>query len=285
MTVAEAIELGAEMLRRRVGEDARREAIFLLSGILGTTPGRVATSRDLRLSAPQVTEYRSRLSRRARGEPLQYVEGRASFRDLELQVGPAVLIPRPETEELVAHVLSWCAGRDRLVGLDIGTGSGAIAISLAVEGPFERLVAVDISAQALEVARVNAERAGVGDRIWFRRGSLYEAVLPDERFDVVVSNPPYVAEAEVSALPPEVRDWEPAAALYAGPTGLEIIAEIVGGAPLRLKPDGLLALEIAPALAASAERVLRGSGAFGDARVLRDLAGRERMVLANLKRP
>lgn len=283
MTVAEAIELGTERLHQRAGVDARREAIFLLSGLLGTTPGQVVLSRDARLSARQVTEYHARLGRRALGEPLQYVEGRASFRSLELQVGPAVLIPRPETEELVGQVLTWCAGREGLVGLDIGTGSGAIAISLAVEGPFERVVAVDISGPALEVARVNAESAGVADRVWLRRGSVYEALHPNERFDVVVSNPPYVAEAELDALPEDVRDWEPAVALYAGPTGLEIIVEIVGGARKHLKPGGLLALEIAPGLAMPAERALVGSGAFGDPRVLRDLAGRERMLLANLK--
>lgn len=283
MTVAEAIQLGVERLQRRAGAEARREAIYLLSGLLGITPGQVALSRDARLSAEQITDYDTRLGRRARGEPLQYVEGRASFRSLELQVGPAVLIPRPETEELVGRVLAWCAGREGLAGLDLGTGSGAIAISLALEGPFERLVAVDISGAALEFARVNAERSGVADRVTFRHGSLYEALHPDERFDVVVSNPPYVAEAEVDVLPQDVRDWEPAVALYAGPTGLEIIAEIVRGAPRHLRPGGLLALEIAPALAAPAKRALLGSGAFGDPRILRDLAGRERIILANLK--
>ncbi len=251
-TVGSALELGRLRLSPRFGAEAPREALFLLSGVLGQTPGSLALRRDHLLSEERRAEYEARLARRARGEPLQYVEGRAAFRELQLRVDRSVLIPRPETEELVERVLAWARGREALSAVDLGTGSGAIAISLALEGPFAGVVGVDISEAALNVARENALAAGVADRV----------------------------EGEADSLPPEVRDWEPAVALFAGPTGSEALERIVSGAASHLREGGLLALEVAPALAEGTVEQIRQLGAFREIRLHRDLAGQRRIVLA-----
>lgn len=266
----------------RSGDDAAREALLLLAGLLGLSPGRLALERDRSLSQDQWGEYQDRLGRRADGEPLQYIEGRAAFRELLLRVDRSVLIPRPETEQLVEHVLEWCRGRERLVGLDLGTGSGAIAISLLLEGPFRAFVAVDISGAALNVARVNASESRVAGRLDLRQGSLFGALRPGERFHVIVSNPPYIADGEAGSLPEEVRDWEPPVALYAGPTGVEVISQIVGSAPHFLEPGGLLALEVAPTVADAAVGLIRESAHYGEPRIAHDLAGQRRVLLAEL---
>ncbi len=280
LTVGAALERGQHRLRARAKADAPREALFLLAGVLEMAPGSIALQRDRTLTAEEVAEYETRLARRAMGEPLQYVEGRAAFRQLHLRVNRAVLIPRPETEQLVESVLEWSRGREGLQAVDLGTGSGAIAISLVLEGPFASVVGVDISDDALNVARQNAAEAGVQDRVELRLGSLYQALLAAERFHVIVSNPPYIAHGEGDLLPAEVRDWEPPVALYAGPTGFEAIEEIVAGAPLRLRQGGLLALEVAPGVADTTLAAIRGQAGLGEPRVVRDLAGHRRIVLA-----
>jgi release factor glutamine methyltransferase len=189
-----------------------------------------------------------------------------------------VLIPRPETEILVGEVLSWAGGRPLRV-LEVGTGSGAIALSLAREGNFAHLVATDASGEALEVASANATRLGLAGRIEFRRGVTWAAVFPGERFDIIVSNPPYVAESEREMLAPEVRDWEPASALFAPQEGRAVLHELIDGAPDRLVAGGLLALEAGLGQAAGlAERMQVGG--WRNVRVVKDLTGRDRLVLA-----
>jgi release factor glutamine methyltransferase len=269
-------------LAARSADDAAREALFLLAGLLEISPAQLALERDRALSLNQWGEYQSRLRRRAGGEPLQYIEGRAAFRQLSLRVDRSVLIPRPETEQLVEHVLHWCRGKQRLLGLDLGTGSGAIAISLLREGPFRACVAVDISAAALNLARVNASEARVAGRLDLRQGSLFEPLRPGDRFHVIVSNPPYIADGEAGSLPAEVRDWEPPLALFAGPTGLEVISEIVRAAPRYLEPAGLLALEVAPSVADAALQCVVDSTLYGEPRLAHDLAGQRRLLTAEL---
>ncbi|MGD8866361.1 MAG: peptide chain release factor N(5)-glutamine methyltransferase [Gemmatimonadales bacterium] len=280
VSVRAVLQRGSEILARRSAASARREALFLLAGVLELTPGSLALQHDRPLQGSELAEYESRLARRLAGEPLQYVEGRAAFRDLWLQVDRSVLIPRPETEQLVECVLEWCRGREGLRGLDVGTGSGAIAISLVREGSFDRMVAVDISAEALKVAAINAREAGLERRLDLRCGSLFEAIEPEERFHVIVSNPPYIAEAEAATLAAEVREWEPSVALYAGPTGLEVIERIVAIAPDHLELGGLLALEIAPGVADATLASIRRSGRYVGERLERDLTGSDRIVLA-----
>lgn len=274
------IEAAEARLRDAGVEDARLEAELLLAGILR------APRLELRLAAGRVVGpedaavFREAVRRRAGREPLQYILGSAAFRELTLAVDRRVLIPRPETEVLVEAVLEWARGRGGLHALDIGTGSGAIALSLLLEGPFARVVATDPSADALEVARANAGAAGVADRLELRRGPGWTTVGADERFDVVVSNPPYVAETERAGLQPEVGEWEPGDALFAGARGLDVLRELAAGAAERLRPGGLLALEMAPPQTTIVAAWLEADPALADVRVRRDLAGRERMVLA-----
>jgi len=222
------------------------------------------------------------VDRRAAGEPLQYVLGRWAFRRLDLFVDRRVLIPRPETE-VVAGVaieeLTRLGGRR--VAVDLGTGSGAIALAIADEVAGADVWAADSSLDALAVARANLAGAGgkVARRVQLCEGEWYGA-LPDElrgQVDVIVSNPPYVADSE--QLPPEVRDWEPACALFAGPRGTECLEAIVDGAGDWLAPLGALVLEIAPHQSEAMRGRCEGAG-FTEVEVHSDLAGRHRAVLA-----
>lgn len=218
---------------------------------------------------------------RAAGAPFAYAVGRAAFRYLTLAVDERVLIPRQETEMLVDHVLAMARGKKELHVLDIGTGSGAIAISLASEGHFARVVATDISADALAVARRNVQLCESVLRvpIEFRHGTLF-APVQGERFDVVVSNPPYIAYEEACGLPRSVRDWEPATALVCGDEGLDMTRRLVADAPGFVRAGGVLALEVDERRAQCVAQVLAPNSAWTDVRVHRDLAGRDRFVTA-----
>lgn len=271
----------AGVFAERGFEQARLESELLLAGVLGLKRLDLYLQHDRPLTGEELDLYRSAVRRRLKHEPLQYILGAAAFRHLELQVDRRVLIPRPETELLVGAVLEWsnATGRRGAV-LDIGTGSGAIALSLAAEGGYERVVASDASRDALDVARANAERLGLADRIEFREGSLFDVTREGERFDVVVSNPPYVADAERDSLAPEVVSYEPAQALFAGADGLSVVAAIAERAADRLEPGGLLALEIGAGQGPALLDLLERLGSYVRARVEQDLAGRDRMALA-----
>jgi release factor glutamine methyltransferase len=231
--------------------------------------------------------FRQLVARRAAGEPLQYVLGRWGFRQLDLFVDRRVLIPRPETEQVVEVALGelrHLPGED-LVIVDLGTGSGAIALSLAAEGEKGAVWATDHSADALVVARANlAGMAGrAATRVRLAEGSWWEA-LPGElqgRVSLAVSNPPYVSSGEMATLPEVVADWEPRDALEAGPTGLEAIELIVTGSPGWLARPGALVVEIAPHQAAAVTALARSAG-FSSVRVEADLAGRQRAVVARI---
>lgn len=281
-TVLRLMRWSGQYLEEKGVERGRLDAEHLLAHALGLERLQLYLQFDRPLEQDELDRFRPLLRRRAGREPLQYIVGRAAFRELDLKVDRRVLIPRPETEVLVEEVLAWAGGtgRDDLVALDLGTGTGAIALSLVVEGPFERVVATDVSTEALDVARGNAAEIEGGDRVTFAAGSLYDALGADERFDAVVSNPPYVADAEAGSLQPEVGEWEPAQALFGGPDGLRFIRSIVAGAPARLRPGGLLALEVGMGQTGPVVAIVEETGEFEDVRVRRDLAGRERVVLA-----
>lgn len=280
-TVMELVGWTANYLKEKGFHNARLNAELLLSGTLGLKRLDLYLQHDRPLQADELAAFKGRLQRRAKREPLQYIDGTAAFRQLTLRVDPRVLIPRPETELLVQAVLDRVAGREGLRALDIGTGSGAIALALATEGPFARVVAVDVAEGALEVAMANAREAAPDASVDFRRGSLFEAVA-GERFDVVVSNPPYVGEEERDGLDAEVRDWEPPGALFAGTGGLEVIRPLVAQAPAHLHPGGLLALEIGAAQGEAVSDLIRATAAFAEPRVIADLAGRDRIVVAEI---
>jgi release factor glutamine methyltransferase len=224
------------------------------------------------------------VERRAAGEPLQYVLGSWGFRKLDLYIDRRVLIPRPETEQVVEVALAELRRMeaDGPIVVDLGTGSGAIALSIAVEVPTSTVWATDASPDALAVARANL--AGIGRsaaRVRLEEGSWFEALpgLLEGRISLVVSNPPYVGSGE--ELPAEVADWEPAAALYGGPSGLEQVAEILAAAPPWLTRPGACVIEIAPHQAADAARLAKEAG-FVDVDVRPDLAERPRALVARI---
>lgn len=232
--------------------------------------------------------FRRLVARRASGEPLQYVLGRWGFRQLDLFVDQRVLIPRPETEQVVEVALGELAGLpgDDLVIVDLGTGSGAIALSLAAEGAKGAVWATDHSADALAVARANlAGMAGMAaTRVRLAEGSWWNA-LPAElhgKVSLAVSNPPYISSGEMAGLPEVVAAWEPRDALEAGPTGLEAIEAIVAASPLWLARPGALVLEIAPHQAPAATALAEAAG-FSSVRVESDLAGRQRALVARIR--
>jgi len=220
-------------------------------------------------------------TRRARGAPLQYAAGRASFRHLALDVDERVLIPRPETEQLVEIVLELTRESRGGTAADVGTGSGAIALALASEGSFDHVIATDVSLDALEVARRNVRRCASALRaaVSLRHGSLLGPV-PERGLRAVVSNPPYIAFDEAASLPASVRNWEPAVALFSGTDGMATTARLVREAAVVLAPGGLLAMEVDARRAGVAAELVASAGAYDEVRVLLDLTGRERFVVA-----
>ena len=200
---------------------------------------------DRELNPGQQTRYEDTIARRLRHEPIQYITGHHEFYGLNLQVTPAVLIPRPETEHLVEAVLNLLPTDQPLKIADIGTGSGAIAITLALHLPQADIAALDISAEALAIAQQNADTHYAADRIRFLQSDLLADLDPEAgTFDAIVSNPPYVASSDRNTLHPQVRDYEPPTALFAGESGLDIYRRLIPQARKALKPGGLLALEI-----------------------------------------
>ena len=271
----------AQLFAERGFENARLEAELLLAHVLDIKRLDLYLQFDRPLSNDQLETYRALVRRRLKREPLQYIVGNVQFRELDLLVDARVLIPRPETEVLVGVAIEWAGGRvGELTALDIGTGSGAIVLSLLHEGAVARAVATDISPDALEVAMCNAERKELAGRVDFRCGSVWAAVGSGEQFDIVISNPPYIGLDEREGLQPEVRDWEPAAALFADSEGLSIVREIVGGAPGRMAAGALLALEVGMTQARLVADEIAATNQFENVNVVRDLTGRDRVVTA-----
>ncbi len=282
-TVLDVIRWCARYLGEKGVPEPRLDAERMLAHALRLTRLQLYLQYDRPLASTELAAFKAYLRRRARREPLQYILGRASFRELEIRVDRRVLIPRHETEGLVEEILRWAraGGRTNLRALDVGTGSGAVALSLLTEGPFDSVVATDRSPKALEVAGENAGLSGLSARLDLREGDLFDPVRPGERFDVVVSNPPYVTEAEFSnELEPEVAQWEPREALVAGSTGLEVIRRLVEGAPGILRSGGLLALEIGASQGAAARSVALQVAGLSEPIITKDLSRRDRYLLA-----
>ena len=281
-TILRMILWSAEYLMNKGVEGGRLDAEWLLSEALGIDRLQLYLQYDRPLSPEEREAFKPLLRRRAVREPLQYILGRTAFRQLELKTDHRVLIPRPETEVLVEEVLDWASGRRGGLGRvwDVGTGTGAVALSLAVEGACSSVLATDESSDALSVAADNVGRYDVKGLVELREGSLFEPLEEGEEFDVIVSNPPYVAEGERGALQPEVRDWEPPEALFAGEDGLDVLRMLVAGAPERLVQGGLLALECGVGQAESIAAEVNATGAFSAVRIRSDLTGRPRVVMA-----
>ncbi len=239
------------------------------------------SARDLEVTAEEHARGIRAARRRASGAPLQYAAGRAVFRHLTLSVDERVLIPRAETEMLVDIVLDRTRDVRGGIAVDVGTGSGAIALSLAHEGRFDRVIGTDVSLDALVVAAANAAAAAGRScaAVEMRHGSLLGPVT-ERGLRAVVSNPPYISFDEASSLPPSVRNWEPPIALFSSNNGMAATVHLVGEAAMALAPNGLLALEVDTRRAILAAGAVAAHGWYQDVQVLNDLTGRERFVVA-----
>jgi release factor glutamine methyltransferase len=275
-------------------------AELLLMHALGRDRTWLYTHPEYRLDRSTADAYLRLVARRAAGEPTQYLTGKQEFWDLEFEVTPAVLIPRPETEHVIEVALERLGKRGIKINMktgtpsptlriaDVGTGSGCLAVALAHELPHAEIVATDISAPALEVARRNAARHRVSGRIRFLQANLLESLLHESQikshepqfFDLMVSNPPYVAGNEAAALPIEVRNHEPHAALFGGPTGIEIYAQLIQQAGELLYPGGILVLELGYGSADAVRKMFHVEHRWANIGITNDLAGIPRVIAA-----
>jgi release factor glutamine methyltransferase len=302
--VEDCLGSGTLLLEQAGIETARLDAECLLAHGLGFPRWRLVAERRRRLTPDEFGRYLTLLYRRELREPLAYLVGTREFWSLDLAVSPGVLVPRPETETLVEAALSLLRDQRPACGngssyprprrplgapgpghpilIDLCTGSGAVAIALGRELPGATLFATDISRRALRIARSNAEAHGVVDRITFLRGNLWRALNgagPGGQADLVVSNPPYIPSGIIPTLMPEIQ-WEPRRALDGGRDGLDFHRAIVAGAPQHIRPGGFLLLEIGADQAEAVRGLFEQAGGFEATRVYRDLAGRDRVVVA-----
>lgn len=286
MKILELIQRTAEFFAKRGIEQPRLQIESLLAHALKKKRLDLYLEFERELDKKTLQRLREMVRRRAEGEPLQYIVGSVNFYGLELAVDKRALIPRPETEILVEAVWEKLKPQAETPGpqiqiLDLCTGSGCIAVALAKHLSQARVVATDASADALALARENAARHGVAQRIEFRQGDLFSALAPDAGFHAIVSNPPYIAEGERKTLAREIREHEPMAALLAGPTGLEVIERILCDAPRFLLCSGLLALEVGKGQSTAVVEKMK-QAAWGNIQTVKDLAGVERIVIGQM---
>lgn len=272
--VLESLRRATDFLAERGVENPRLDAEVLLADVLGLDRVGVYLSFDRPLGEDEVSRYRQTIGRRGRREPLQQIRGKQEFFSREFRVDGRVLIPRGETETVVEEAVSIARGMPAPRILDVGTGSGAIAVTLALELPRARLFAGDVSPEAVAVARGNAERLGAA--VDFRCGDLL-APFAGESFDLIVSNPPYVPSAEIPKLAHEIRDFEPRVALDGGADGLDSYRRLAALAPGALRPGGFLVLEMGAGERPRVQRLFE-LGGFRATAVRKDLLGTERVI-------
>lgn len=283
-TVLRLLTWTTSFLKERGSENPRLDAEVLLAHARQCERIMLYAAFDEVVADDVRTAFRELVKRRAAGEPVAYLVGQREFYSLRLKVTPDVLIPRPETEFVVVAALDALkkigpkSGGLRVA--DVGTGSGAIAVAVAKHAPLCRVVAVDISPEALLVARENAVTHGVADRIEFFEGDLLAGIPAERKFAVIASNPPYVSAGELAELAPDVKDHEPHLALLGGPTGTEIIERLIPQAAERLLPGGYLILEASPMTIPRVVELLAADGRFEPATVVKDLAQQARVVQA-----
>jgi release factor glutamine methyltransferase len=284
VSIGGALLWGAEVLSQARLENSRLDAEVLLRHVLDMKKEQLYVNGDAPISAGHEAEFRGLLLRRSRREPVAYITGHKEFWSLDFFVTPAVLIPRPETELLVEVALQYVTqltSGSPVKVLDIGTGSGAISVCLAKEQAALQIFAVDISLVALDVARVNAGRHGVADRIRFLPGDLFAPVKPlPESFDLIVSNPPYIRTGELPMLALEIRKWEPTVALDGGPDGLDTYRRIIEEGHSYLTTGGSIVLEIGADMASAVADLFSRSGCYGPASVYQDYARKDRVIAA-----
>lgn len=275
-TVRRILAWTTDYLRKHGSEAPRLEAEILLAHARQSPRIQLYTQFDELLTEAQRTTMRELVKRRATAEPVAYLVGHKEFFSLDFKVTRDVLIPRPDTETLVMAALDRMKENRQPDILDLCTGSGCVAIALAKQLPRSRVVAVELLAGAAAVARENIEKHQLAERISLYTGDLF-APLPEQRFDLIVSNPPYITTTELATLDPDVRLHEPQTALDGGEDGLDVIRRIIQAAPRWLKQPGWLQLEIDPAQASAVRQLLEAAG-FEDCRTYPDLSGEVRVV-------
>ncbi|HLP76821.1 MAG TPA: peptide chain release factor N(5)-glutamine methyltransferase [Candidatus Paceibacterota bacterium] len=283
MTVLEAIQKSADFLQKKGVDSPRLHAELLLAHVLNLPRMKLYLNFERVLTAPETDNLRELVRRRGTREPLQHIVGSTSFCGFEIAVNRHVLVPRPETELLAEE--GWnqlSAINSQPTALDFGTGSGCIAIALAAKVPSAKVYALDVSEEALGLARSNAERNHVSDRITFISGNGFAALRASEglpRFDLIVSNPPYIPTAEIETLDPEVREFDPRGALDGGPDGLKFYRQLAAEAPVFLNPGGRIMLEFGDGQAQAIADVFAGQKWIVEA-IREDYTQRQRILIA-----
>ena len=281
-TILRLLEWTTDYLTDHGAENPRLDAEVLLAEARGCRRIELYTAFNELADEPVRTVFRELVRRRADGMPVAYLVGRREFYSAEFRVTPQVLIPRPETEFIITTLLDLVgdARQSELTIADVGTGSGILAVCLAAELPAAKVIATDVSSDALTIAKTNAKQHNVQDRIEFVETDLLELVPAGPTFDFIVSNPPYVSQSEYLELDPTVRDFEPERALVAGPTGAEVIERLLVQAAARLKPSAALIVEISPMIERRVHELFQASGQFEAVETVRDLAQLPRVVFA-----
>ncbi len=276
-TILDLVRWASSDFTRLDLDSPRLDAELLLSHVLGCRRVDLYIRHEEVPGPERLASFRDLIRRRRKREPVAYIIGRRSFRDIELRVSPAVMVPRPETEILVDSVISCLkSSTDARRVLDLGTGSGAIALSIAKEFPGIEVWASDVSAEALDMAKENAELLGLKESVQFVKGNRFEPFSGAPPFDLIVSNPPYIPTDVISALMPEVRDHEPVIALDGGPSGFDFIFSILNQAPSHLIQGGWLWLEVGDDQARQVIAAAKNS--FIHKETVRDYAGKQRVL-------
>lgn len=275
MTVLEVLQASTEFLKKREVENPRLNAEHLLAYMLGRTRMELYLEFERKLSDPELDELRNLVKRRSQGEPLQHLLGTVEFCGHIFKIDKRAMVPRPETEELVELLASNTEHQTSSI-LDVGTGSGVIALSLAAQFPDAEITAIDISDDALALARENAEKLGFTERVSFQKSNLFEKI--SERFDLIAANLPYIGMQDRPSLSREVLH-DPEIALFGGERGDELIRELINQATAHLNPNGSLALEIGLGQAEELEKLLRQKN-FHDIETKKDYSGIPRFLFA-----
>ena len=287
MTVLEGIQKSAEFLAKKGVESPRLQAELLLAHVLKLPRMKLYLNFERALSEPETDAFRELVKRRSQREPLQHIVGSTSFCGLEIAVNRNVLVPRPETELLAETGWSFLStinsqNSQPSTALDFGTGSGCIAIALAAKCPGAKIVALDVSKDALDLAIENAKRNNVADRIEFSHGNSLEVLQtppPAAQFDLVISNPPYILTREIETLEPEVRDYDPRIALDGGPDGLDFYRRLAKEAAPVLKPDGKIMLEFGDGQGDAVRKIFEDQNWIVEA-IREDYTQRQRILIA-----
>ncbi|WP_435017081.1 peptide chain release factor N(5)-glutamine methyltransferase [Tundrisphaera sp. TA3] len=284
-TVKRLLQLTRDFLKKKGSESPLLDAEVLLASVLGWERVQLYTRYEDEVGESDKAKYRELVRRRSEGTPVAYLVGKKEFYSLSLAVSPAVLIPRPDSEFVVVEYLNRFKGIEGPRSVDVGTGSGCLALACAHQHKSARFIAIDLSPDALAIASTNAANHQLGDRVEFRQGDLLGPVAEDGPFDAIVSNPPYIATDVIPTLEAGVRDYEPHLALDGGPDGLRVVARLIEQAVPLLKPGGHLILEIGSDQEAPVRSLIANQSELELSATIRDHANHPRVIRATRRKP